>query len=199
RRELEARLRSEGAAAPHAELQRIDPDSAARCPPANHHRLLRALEVWYETGKTITQHNLETQRIPPRYPAVKLGLSFAARDDLRALIDRRVDEMFAQGLLDEVRALLDAGVPRSATALQAIGYKECLACLDGRATAAEAAEEIKLRTRQYAKRQLTWLRRDAGIRWFYWGHTRDFDAALAFAEAQLAPDAANLQDDRKDT
>ena len=154
--------------------------------PANRKRLIRALEVYYETGRTMTQHNLETQSVPPRYEAVKLGFAFEDRNDMKSLIDRRVDVMAEQGLFDEVRALLDAGVPRDSTALQAIGYKECLAYLDGGASREDAVAEIKLRSRQYAKRQLTWLRRDWGIHWFYWKKTRDFSAALAFSTEILS-------------
>ena len=168
------------------ELRRIDPESAARIQGANRKRLIRALEVYYETGKTLTQHNLETQSVPPRYEAVYLGFAFENRDDMKALIDRRVDAMAEQGLFDEVRALLDAGVPRSSTALQAIGYKECLGYLDGKASREEALAEIKLRSRQYAKRQLTWLRRNPDIHWYYWKKTRDFHAALAFSTEILS-------------
>lgn len=181
RRRLEARRDAEGIAALHDELSRVDPDRAARLAPADEKRILRALEVWYETGITITEHDRRSREQVPRYRAVKLGLAFEDRADMKALIDRRVDAMFAAGLLDEVRALLDAGIARESTAMQAIGYKECLACLDGRCSAQEAAEEVKLRSRQYAKRQLTWLRRDPSIHWFYWKKTRDFCAALQFS------------------
>lgn len=186
RRTLEARLDAEGMDALLTELRRIDPESAARIQGANRKRLIRALEVYYETGKTLTQHNLETQSVPPRYEAVYLGFAFENRDDMKALIDRRVDAMAEQGLFDEVRALLDAGVPRSSTALQAIGYKECLGYLDGKASREEALAEIKLRSRQYAKRQLTWLRRNPDIHWYYWKKTRDFHAALAFSTEILS-------------
>lgn len=181
RRQLEARLATEGADALLTELRQIDPESAARVDVANRKRLIRALEVYYETGKTMTQHNLETQRVSPRYEAVYLGFAFENRDDMKALIDRRVDVMVEQGLFDEVRALLDKGVPRDLTALQAIGYKECLAYLDGTASRDDAVDEIKLRSRQYAKRQLTWLRRNPDIHWYYWKKTRDFSAALDFS------------------
>ena len=186
RKQLEARLEAEGAEVLLAELRNIDPESAARVDPANRKRLIRALEVYYETGRTMTQHNLETQSVPPRYEAVKLGFAFEDRDDMKSLIDRRVDVMAEQGLFDEVRALLDKGVPRDSTALQAIGYKECLAYLDGTASRDDAVAEIKLRSRQYAKRQLTWLRRDQSIHWFYWKKTRDFSAALAFSTEILS-------------
>ena len=186
RARLEERLAAEGAEALRGELRAVDPESAARIGAADGKRLVRALEVWYETGKTLTQHNLESRAASPRYRAVFLGFTFAEREALRAAIDRRVDAMAAQGLFDEVRALLDAGVPRGSTAMQAIGYKECLACLDGAVSRDEAIAEIKLRSRQYAKRQLTWLRRNRDVHWYYWKNTRDFQDALVFSTEILA-------------
>lgn len=186
RRRLEARFDAEGADALLAELRAVDPESAARLSPADRKRLIRALEVWHETGKTMTEHNRETRSVPSRYGAVYLGFAFEDREDMKAVIDRRVDEMAARGLFDEVRALLDAGVPRGSTALQAIGYKECLAYLDGCSSKEEAIAEIKLRSRQYAKRQLTWLRRNGDIHWYYWKKTWDFQSALAFSTEILS-------------
>lgn len=186
RQKLEARLEAEGTDALLRELRAIDPESAARAEPANRKRLLRALEVWYETGRTLTQHNRETAAIPPRYEAVFLGFAFENRADMRERIDRRAEAMAADGLFEEVRSLLEAGVPRDSTAMQAIGYKECLACLDGGASREEALEEIKLRSRQYAKRQLTWLRRNPAIHWFLWKKNLDFPAALSFSTEILA-------------
>jgi len=119
--------------------------------------------------------------VPPKYEAVYIGLDFACRDDLRARIDRRVDIMVEQGLLQEVQTLLGSGIPRTATALQAIGYKQFLAVEEGRATVEEAVEEVKLRSRQYAKRQLTWLRRNEAIHWIRWGKVPDFPEALQIA------------------
>ena len=175
---LQKRMEAEGAEVLLAELRTIDPETAARLHLKDEKRILRALEVWQETGKTMTQHNLETQQLPPKYEAVYIGLDFESRDDLRARIDRRVDIMVEQGLLQEVRDLLSAGIPRTATALQAIGYKQFLAVEEGRATVAEAVEEVKLRSRQYAKRQLTWLRRNEAIHWIRWEKVPDFQAAL---------------------
>ena len=97
---------------------------------------------------------------------------------MRALIDRRVDAMVAGGLLEEAEALLSLGLPEGSTALQAIGYKEFIACRRGELTRAEAIEEVKLRSRQYAKRQLTYLRRNGAIHWLDWEKERDFDKAL---------------------
>lgn len=191
RRELEARCDLDGVEPLLAELRRVDPERAARLSPNDRKRIIRALEVYRETGRTITEHERESRNVPPRFSAVKLGFAFEDREDMKALIDRRVDEMVARGLFDEVRALLGRGVPRDSTALQAIGYKECLACLDGRATEAEAVAEIKLRSRQYAKRQLTWLRRDKSIHWYFWTKTRDFRAALAFSTEILSHDGVS--------
>ena len=186
RKALEARADAEGVAPLLEELRRVDPERAAQLQPNDRKRIIRALEVWRETGKTMTQHDRESRAVPPRYGAVRLGFAFEDRADMKAAIDRRVDAMAEQGLFDEVRALLRAGVPRESTALQAIGYKECLACLDGAATRDEALAEIKLRSRQYAKRQLTWLRRDESVHWYYWKKTRDFQAALAFSTEILS-------------
>ena len=178
RRTLQKRLAEEGIEPLLMELRQVDPAAAERLHPADEKRILRALEVWLETGKTITAHNEETKRLPSRYDAVWIGLRFADREDMEALIDRRVDVMVEEGLLDEVRGLLESGLPRDATALQAIGYKEFLGVLDGSATEAEAIAEVKLRSRQYAKRQLTWLRRKTDIHWIEWEKERDFGRAL---------------------
>ena len=178
RRTLQKRLAEEGIEPLLMELRQVDPAAAERLHPADEKRILRALEVWLETGKTITAHNEETKRLPSRYDAVWIGLRFADREDMKALIDRRVDVMVEEGLLDEVRGLLESGLPRDATALQAIGYKEFLGVLDGSATEEEAIAEVKLRSRQYAKRQLTWLRRKTDIHWIEWEKERDFGRAL---------------------
>ena len=146
-----------------------------------HIGVIRALEVYRETGKTMSRHNADTRLVPPRYEPVYLGLAYADREEMKRIIDLRVDRMVAQGLFDEVRALVESGVPRTATAMQAIGYKECLGCLAGECTQDEAVAEIKLRSRQYAKRQLTWLRRNKDIHWFYRKNSRDLPAALQFS------------------
>ena len=178
RRELEAQLAAEGMEPLLQELRRVDPESAARLHPADTKRILRALEVYRETGETITAHDERTRSLPPRYDAVWLGLRFADREDMKALIDRRVDAMVRSGLEEEVRALLQSGLPPSATAWQAIGYKEFLDVLEGTATMEQAVAEVKLRSRQYAKRQLTWLRRNPAIHWMEWEKERNFEQAL---------------------
>ena len=181
RKALEARLQSEGIEPLLEELRAVDPETAERLSPADHKRILRALEVFRETGKPISRHNAESRQKPGKYRPIYIGLAFRDREDMKALIDRRVDEMVRSGLREEVEALLGAGLLPSSTALQAIGYKECLGWLRGEATFEEAAAEIKLRSRQYAKRQLTWLRRNPDIHWILWDKERDF--AKAFQEA----------------
>ena len=186
RRELETRFDRDGIEPLLAELRQVDPESAARLHPADTKRILRALEVYLETGETISAHNAATRQLPPRYDAVWIGLQFADRADMKALIDRRVDKMAEEGLLEEVQALLAMGLPRNATAMQAIGYKEFLGVLDGILTEQEALELVKLRSRQYAKRQLTWLRRNPDIHWIWWEKGRDFARALQVSTEILA-------------
>ena len=178
RKTLQKRLEAEGIEPLLEELRQVDPETAKRLHPADEKRILRALEVYLETGKTISAHNAETKDLPPRYDAIWIGLRFADREDMKALIDRRVDKMAEEGLVEEVRALLESGLPRNATALQAIGYKEFLGVLEGTATEAEALAEVKLRSRQYAKRQLTWLRRNEAIHWILWDKVPDFPSGL---------------------
>ena len=161
-----------------AELTAVDPETAARLHLRDEKRILRALEVYRETGETISEHDRKSRETPDRYDALYIGLSFRDRQDLRDRIDRRVDVMVEQGLLDEVQALLSSGLPRDATALQAIGFKQFLAVADGTAAVADAVEEVKLRSRQYAKRQLTWLRRNPDIHWILWEKEPDFPQAL---------------------
>ena len=144
-------------------LRAIDPEAAGRI--HDRKRMVRALEVYYETGETITAHNLRTQAIPPKYTPLWLGLDFEDRAELYRRIDLRVDIMLQQGLIEEIRELLASGIPAKCTAMQAIGYKEFVAALEGRGTIEEAAEEVKRASRHYAKRQLTWFKRNKRVHW----------------------------------
>ena len=178
---LQNRAKAEGLPVLLEELRAVDPEAAARLHPNDEKRIIRALEVFLSTGKTITRHNEETKAIPNRYTPLTIALNFKERPHLWARIDRRVDEMMEQGLEQEVRQLLADGVPAACTAMQAIGYKEMAAAiLEGRPIG-EGAEEVKLRSRQYAKRQLTWFRRNPNANWFHWEEKPDFSAALAFS------------------
>ena len=165
REKLEQQADREGMEAMLELLKSIDPDSAARLHLADRKRILRALEVYYETGQTITQHNRNTQEIPPRYQPLWLGLDFADRAELYRRIDLRVDIMLQQGLVEEIRTLLARGIPPKCTAMQAIGYKEFVSALAGNGTVAEAAAQVQQSSRRYAKRQLTWFRRNEKIHW----------------------------------
>ena len=163
REKLEAQADSEGMEVMIAWLKRVDPEAAERC--LDRKRILRALEVYLETGETITEHNLRTQAIPPRYNPLWLGLDFADRAELYSRIDLRVDLMLEQGLVEEIKELLASGIPERCTAMQAIGYKEFVSALNGCGTIQEAAESVKLSSRRYAKRQLTWFRRNKNMHW----------------------------------
>ena len=178
REELQRRVLTEGLPALRAELERIDPEAAGRIHPNDEKRTVRAIEVFLSTGKTISQHNRETAALPDRYTPLTVGLNFEDRARLWARIDRRVDEMMANGLEAEVRGLLESGVPDGCTAMQAIGYKEIAAALREGRSVEEGAEEVKLRSRQYAKRQLTWFRRNQSVCWHLWGETPEISDAL---------------------
>ena len=165
RQKLEAQADRVGMEFMLDQLRVIDPDAAAKLHLSDRKRIIRALEVYYETGETITAHNRKTQAIPPRFHPVWLGLDFADRKELYRRIDLRVGLMLEQGLLQEIRELLDRGIPEKCTAMQAIGYKEFVNALSGEETIEQAAEEVKKSSRHYAKRQLTWFRRNPAMHW----------------------------------
>ena len=165
REKLEAEADNIGMEAMLERLRAIDPEAAARLHAADRKRVIRALEVYYETGETITAHNLRTQAIPPKYNPVWFALEDEDRQDLYDRIDMRVDIMLEMGLMEEIRTLLAAGIPEKSTAMQAIGYKEFLDAVHGRCSVQEAAELVKQSSRRYAKRQLTWFRRNEKMHW----------------------------------
>ena len=185
REALEAQLRQLGGEAMLERLRGIDPEAAARLHPADEKRIIRALEVYEETGRTITQHDRQTRSLPPRYRPVWLGLDYTDRAVLYSRIDRRVDRMLDDGLLEELRALLALGVSPRTTAMQAIGYKEFFGFLDGACTLDEAAALCKQRSRNYAKRQLTWFRRNPDIRWLHLTGTEDFSEVFSAARQNI--------------
>ena len=164
RERLEEKLAIVSLDAMIAELSAIDPEAVTRA-QRNPRRIIRALEVFYETGEPITSHNLKTQAIPPRYSPLWLGLDFEPRALLYERIDLRVGIMLETGLEKEIRDLLASGISPNCTAMQAIGYKEFVAALDGQCTMEEAADEVRKASRRYAKRQLTWFRRNEKIHW----------------------------------
>lgn len=185
RQELQARAQAEGVQPLYQQLQGIDPAAAARISPGDEKRIIRALEVYLETGRTITDHNLATQAAPPRFHPIWLGLDFQDRAVLYRRIDLRVEQMLERGLLGELKGLLDAGVPSNATALQAIGYKELLAVLTQGADLKEATARIQQASRRYAKRQRTWFRRNPEMHWILRREEEDFSSVFAQAAAHI--------------
>ena len=165
REALEKRAEAEGTQSLLEELAQIDPESAGRLHPSDRKRIIRALEVYRETGITITEHNRRTREVPPKYRPVWLGLDFSDRAALYRRIDRRVEIMLEAGLLEEIRSLLESGIPETCTAMQAIGYKEFLPVLRGERGLCDAAAEVCQSSRRYAKRQLTWFRRNPNMHW----------------------------------
>ncbi len=164
REALELRAKNEGIELLLSELETIDPEAALRS-QGNPRRIIRALEVYQETGETITAHNLRTQSIPPRYHPLWIGLDFENRQELYDRIDRRVTTMVHDGLLEEIREILGSGISEKATAMQAIGYKEFIDAMAGRATLEQAIAQVQQSSRRYAKRQLTWFRRNPSMHW----------------------------------
>ena len=165
RQELEQLAEREGIEAVISRLRAVDPQSAARLHPSDKKRIIRAMEVYLETGMTITEHNIRTQAIPPRYTPVWFALEDEDRQALYDRIDRRVLQMLECGLIEEIQALLASGVPAKATSMQAIGYKEFVNALAGQCSVAEAAAQVQQASRHYAKRQLTWFRKNPAIHW----------------------------------
>ena len=164
RSRLEKELEEVGVEPLLERLRAIDPYSADHS-MNNPRRIVRALQVYYETGETITAHNERTQSLPPRYSPLWLGLDYEPRAVLYDRVNRRVGLMLEMGLLEEIRTLLDSGIPKKCTAMQAIGYKEFIDAMDGFGTIEEAADLVRQSSRRYAKRQLTWFRRNKDMNW----------------------------------
>ena len=175
RERYEAIARDEGALALHELLRGRDPKSAELIHPNNVRRVVRALEMLDEGVSYAAKHEgLRARR--PHYDALLFGITMD-RERLYKRIDARVDAMVEAGLVDEVRALAEGGLAETLTAMQAIGYKEVVAYLDGALTLDEAIDEVKRRSRRYAKRQLSWLRRDGRVRWLDYDRLAEDEAA----------------------
>ena len=163
-------------------LAKTDPERAEKLHPGDKKRLVRAMEVYCLTGETITSHDERSKKMPSRYETFRVALDFRDRETLYRRIDIRAKQMFSAGLTEEVRALLEGGVPKNCTAMQAIGYKEVADFLEGKLSEAEAMELVQRRSRQYAKRQLTWLRGKKDTRWIFWEDAPDLSVAKILAE-----------------
>jgi len=179
RKTLEKEFDALGGDAMLKKLGEIDAESAARLHPNDKKRIVRAFEIFNATGKSISQHDKETKSLPPRYDATKIALNFSQRSVLYSRIDNRVDEMMSSGLEAEVKNLLDMGVNNNNTSMQAIGYKEISSAILSGSDINDAVESVKMESRRYAKRQLTWLRRDKNVKWIVWDKTPDFNAGIS--------------------
>lgn len=162
REEMKRRYAEEGLEALCADLKRLDPEHYAVVDKQNHRRVIHALEICYQTGTTYTSFRKQ-EKIQRPFQIVKIGLNID-REELYQRINQRVDQMMADGLLDEVRSLQDK---RSNNALNTVGYKEMFTYLDGTWSLEEAVERMKGNTRRYARKQLTWFKRDEEMRWFH--------------------------------
>lgn len=182
REALEARYDTEGAEALHRELETLDPAAAEKIHPHNKKRIVRALEVYQVTGETKSAWEARARQIELPYDFVMMGIGMS-RSELYARIDHRVDRMMAGGLLDEVSALLDAGYGPDLLSMQAIGYKELIPAVRGEQPLTECVRILKRNTRRFAKRQLTWFRRDPRIRWY---DPADYASSEAMAAAMQA-------------
>jgi tRNA dimethylallyltransferase len=174
---LWARCASEGGKTLLEELRGVDPEAAASMLPSNTKRIVRALEVYRLTGVPISRLQKQAAIEVP-FRSVYVGLAWD-RPALYDRINRRVLKMLDDGLLDEVKALLAQGYPRSLNALQTVGYRETFAFLDGETSAARMTELIQQNSRRYAKRQLTWFRHDPRITWFTLQREEEFPAVAA--------------------
>ena len=196
RRELEDLAARSGPEAPallHRRLQAVDPKAAAQIHPNNIKRVIRAIEYYYQTGAKISQHNESMHRKESPYRFLYYVLD-TDRTRLYERIDRRVDQMMEQGLVTEVRHLKEIGCCRGQTSMQGLGYKEILDYLDGNITLEEAVYILKRDTRHFAKRQLTWFRRERDVRWLrLLGAPDDTETALKQILKDCAKEGIVLQ------
>lgn len=150
----------------HEKLREIDPVSADEIHPNNVKRVIRALEIYKTSGRTKSELDKESKTFESKYNAIQIGLKYEDREHLYERINLRVDKMMEAGLLDETKALLEDGVfEKNATAAQAIGYKELLTYFGGTRTLENAIEDLKMATRRYAKRQMTWFSSHGDVQW----------------------------------
>lgn len=175
REEMKRRYEEEGLEALCEDLRRLDPEHYAIVDRQNYRRVIHALEICYQTGRTYTSFRTQSKKERP-FRIVKIGLN-RDRDELYNRINARVDAMMEQGLLHEAESLYDQ---RQLNALNTVGYKEMFDYMDGRWSLDEAVERMKGNTRRYARKQLTWFKRDEEVRWF---HPDQIDEILKYIEA----------------
>lgn len=186
REELKSEAARLGAEAMHRKLSEVDPKSAERLHPNDIRRVIRALEVYYQTGKTISEYQYISKEDKPKYNLKMFGLTMD-RQLLYKRIEQRVDLMLEKGLVDEVKVLLRQ-YQTWGTALQGLGYKEIISYLKGECSLEEASEILKRNTRRFAKRQLTWFRADQRIHWLNVEHFENKNAIAKEIAKQIAGD-----------
>jgi tRNA dimethylallyltransferase len=165
RARLEREVKSKGLESLQKRLERIDPVYAKKIGKNDRVRIIRALEVYHSTNKTITNHFSETRSYVEDFFILRIGLKLE-RKELYRRIEQRVDRMFTEGIVKEVKALLESGVDETSPPFRALGYKHVLSYLKGQLSLEEAIDFTKKDTRHYAKRQMTWFRKMEGIQWF---------------------------------
>jgi len=165
RAELEKRADMEGIQSLRSELQNIDKETADSLNAADIKRIIRALEVYRSTGIPLSEWKRRSKLSPAKYDSLLIGLKFENRELLYNRINQRVDLMIEQGLVEETRGLMERGLMNTPTAGQAIGYKELYPYFSKEATLPECIEKLKQNTRRYAKRQMTWFRRNSAVSW----------------------------------
>lgn len=187
RAQLRQKAQAQGAQALLNELMEFDPQTAQALHPNNLGRIIRAIEVYKISGITMTQHRQNSRLQPSPFKPCMLALNFRSRQTLYERIDKRVDQMLEQGLLKEAQQMLLAD--KRHTAVQAIGYKELFPYLEGKQTLQSCVEQLKMSTRRYAKRQLSWFRRDERYHWIYADDFSSFtgvvDAARAIVQQEI--------------
>ncbi len=177
RRELDEQFMRIGGEEMLKVLAAFDPERAGKLHPSDKRRIVRAIEIYKLSGITATEHDRLTRQRPPRYEAARIVLNYKDRARLYERIDRRVEQMDALGLFDEVEALLNGGLSPDCTAMQAIGYKEAVLAVTGIISRKEAIALIQQNSRRYAKRQLTWFKRWENAHWIEWDSAPDFESA----------------------
>lgn len=190
REELQRELAENGPEAMHEELGQVDPEAAAAIHPHNTKRVLRALEFYRTTGRKISEHNAEQREKHSPYDFLYFVLTME-RETLYRRIDMRVDRMVEEGLFEEVKRLRDEGLTSDLVSMQGLGYRQVFDYLEGAAARDEAVERIKRETRHFAKRQITWFKREPDARWI---HLEDFDNSRKKVVDYLTDECRKLLD-----
>ena len=181
REELEKEGLAHGKEFLHEKLREVDPASADAIPAGNMKRVIRALEYYHSTGRQISVHNEEERKKEPAYNAAFFVLTMS-RDVLYERINLRVDQMMKEGLLEETKKLLEIGVTEDKTAMQGLGYRQIVRYLQGKCSLEKAVDDIKKETRHFAKRQLTWFRREKNVIWVDREQFTDNNALCAYLQ-----------------